>query len=242
MNSPDQRGSLVGLARAWSDAMSPTAEVPLPDELIEEYLLEQLDRLIDVLGQAQFCPESATEVGVNLVAQGFTGERCLGRTVELLGHALLGRPELHTVDGLAGKVVSLLGALTSGYVAALRRRTLTDRGAWFREVFDSAPVGMVLSRLDGTVTEANAALIEILRHPLADLAGRDIGELFHPDGAESLRAVYQALTDGKRGRFQRRATALTARGDSTGVALTVSLLRDPEGIPTHHVTIVEDVA
>lgn len=242
MNSPDQRSSLAGLARAWSDAVSSTAEVPLPDERIEEYLLEQLDHLMDALGQAQFCPEPATEVGAKLVAHGFTGEQCLGRTVEILGHALLGRPELRTVDELASKVVSLLGALASGYVAALHRRTLAQRGDWFREVFDSAPVGIVLSRLDGTVTEANGALIEILRHRGADLAGRDIRELFHPDDAASLRATYQALADGRRGRFRGRVTAVTARGDTTGVALTVSSLRDPEGIPTHHVTIVEDVA
>ncbi|MGH3549965.1 MAG: putative bifunctional diguanylate cyclase/phosphodiesterase [Pseudonocardiaceae bacterium] len=242
MNSPDQRGSLVGLARAWSDAVSSTAEVPLPRERIEECLLEQLDHLVNALGQAPFCPEPGTEVGAKLVARGFTGEQCLGRTVEILGHALLERPELRTVDGLVSKVGSLLGALSSGYVAALGRRSLADRGDWFREVFDSAPVGMVLSRLDGTVTEANRALIEILHHRSADLAGRDVGELFLPDDAASLRAVYQALTDGRRGRFQGRTTAVTARGDTTGVALTVSLLRNPEGVPTHHVTIVEDVA
>ncbi|MDQ2880915.1 MAG: EAL domain-containing protein [Actinomycetota bacterium] len=242
MHSPDQGGSLVGLARAWSDAVSSTAEVPLPGERIEEHLLEQLDHLIDALGQAQFCPEPGTEVGAKLVARGFTGEQCLGRTVEILGHALLERPELRTVDGLVSKVVSLLGALTSGYVAALGRRALADRGDWFREVFDTAPVGMVLSRLDGTVTEANGALIEILHHRTGDLAGRDVGELFHPDDAVSLRAAYQALIDGRRRRFQGRVTALTARGDTTGVALTVSLLRDREGVPTHHVTIVEDIA
>ena len=242
MDSPDQRSSLVGLARTWSDAVSSTAEVPLPGERIEECLLEQLDRLIDALRQEHFCPEAGTEVGAKLVARGFTGERCLGRTVEILGNALLGQRDLAIVDGLPGKVMSLLGALASGYVTALRRRTLAQQMAWFREVFDSAPVGMVLSRLDGTVTETNGALTEILHLPPADLAGRNVAELFQPDDAAALRAAYQALTDGKRRRFQRRVTALTARGDTTGVALTISLLRDPVGIPTHHVTIVEDVA
>jgi diguanylate cyclase (GGDEF)-like protein/PAS domain S-box-containing protein len=242
MNSPDQRGSLVGLARAWSDAVSPATELPLPGERIEECLLEQLDRLIAALGQAQFRPEPAADVGETLVVRGFTGEQCLARTVDILGHALLGQPELVTVDGLAGKVVSLLGALASGYAAALSRRIRTQREAWFREVFDAAPVGMVISRLDGTVTETNGALIEILHHKPADLAGHDVAELFHPDDAASLRAVYQALTDGTRGRFQNRVTALTGRGDTTGVAVTISLLRDPLGIPTHHVTMVEDVA
>ena len=69
MDSPDQRGSLVGLARIWSDAVSPTAEVPLPGDRIEECLLEQLDQLIDALQQEHFCPEPGTEVGAKLVAR-----------------------------------------------------------------------------------------------------------------------------------------------------------------------------
>ena len=242
MDSPDQRSPQAGLARTWSDAVTLTAEVPLPDARIEECLLEQLDRLIDALRQDHFCPEAGTEVGANLVARGFTGEQCLGRTVEILGNALLGQPDLHAVDGLAGKVASLLGALASGYVTALHRRTLGQQVAWFQEVLHSAPVGMLISRLDGTITETNSALTDILHHPPGDLVGRNVAGLFHTDDAAALRAAYQALTDGKRRRFQRRVTALTARGDTTGVALTISLLRDPMGISTHHVTIVEDVA
>ncbi|MGH9060003.1 MAG: hypothetical protein ACRDZY_10885, partial [Acidimicrobiales bacterium] len=98
MDSPDQHSSLAGLARTWSDAVSPTAEVPLPGERIEECLFEQLDRLIDALRQEHFCPEAGTEVGAKLVARGFTGEQCLGRTVEILGNALLGQRDLNTVD------------------------------------------------------------------------------------------------------------------------------------------------
>jgi diguanylate cyclase (GGDEF)-like protein/PAS domain S-box-containing protein len=246
MSSPAPRIPLVEVARAWSDAVSSTAEMSIPGGWVEEYLREQLDHLIDALGQAQFCPEPATEVGAELVARGFTGEQCVGRTVEILGHALLEQPELSTVEGLAGKVVSLLGALASGYMTALHhrpldRRTPAERGAWFQELFDAAPVGIVISRLDGTVTETNGALTEILHYQPAQLAGRDVGELF-PDQVAPLRAAYQALTDGRRARLQSRVTALTGHGDTTGVALTVSVLRDPVGNPTHHVTMVEDVA
>ncbi|MFY9808634.1 MAG: EAL domain-containing protein, partial [Pseudonocardiaceae bacterium] len=245
MSSSAQRSSLVELARVWSDAVRPNGEVRLPGERVEECLLAQLDRLIEALGQAQFCPESAAEVGATLVARGFTGEQCLGRTVEILGHALLGQPELRAVEGLAGKVVSLLGALASGYMTALgqlaeNRRSLAERGAWARQMFEAAPVGMVISFLDGTIIETNGALTEILQYQPAELAGSDVGDLF-PHDVAPLRAAYHALTDGRRGRLQSRVTALTGHGDTTGVALTVSALRDPAGNPTHHITMVEDV-
>ena len=152
------------------------------------------------------------------------------------------------------KVMSLLAALAtgygaalaSGYVAALRRRTRSrrpraERETWFREVFDSAPVGMVISRLDGTVTETNAALTEILHYPPAELTGHDLSELVHPHHTAPLRSAYQALIDGKRERFQRRVKVLNGCGDTTWVALTVSVLRDAAGHPTHHITMVEDI-
>ncbi|MGH3813604.1 MAG: putative bifunctional diguanylate cyclase/phosphodiesterase [Pseudonocardiaceae bacterium] len=232
--------SRAELARAWTDAVLPTAEVPLQREWAEECLRDQLNHLMDALGQSQFSPESAAEVGAKLVARGFTGAQSLGRTVEILAHALLGQPELGTVDGLSGKVASLLGALVSGYTTALRRRVVEQDEDRFREVFDSAPVGIVISQLDGTIIQTNGALTEILRYSPAELAVREVSELFHPDDAALLRAAYQALRDGKRERFQNRVKLLAANGDTTWVALTVTVLCDAAGSPTHHVTMVED--
>lgn len=232
--------SRTGLTRAWSDGVSSTADQSTPAEEIDALLRDLLDRLIDALGQAEFSAQPAVEVGGRLVAGGFTGAQSLGRTVEILAYALPGLPELRTVEGLAGKVASLLGALASGYTAALRRRVVEQDEARFREVFDSAPVGMVISRLDGTITQTNGALTEMLRYSPAELAVREVSELFHPDDAALLKAAYQALRDGTRERFHNRVKLLAANGDTTWVALTVTVLRGATGSLTHHVTMVED--
>ncbi len=241
MSSLAQPLSRAELIRAWSDAVNTAAEVPIPGDERAEFLGEMLSNLIDALGHAEFSPKTAEDVGARLVARGFTGEQILGRTVEILGQALPGQPELCTVKGLAGKVASLLGALVYGYSTALRRHVLEQGEARFRQVFDSAPVGMVISQLDGTITQSNGALTEILHyHPPAELAGRDISELFHPDDAALLRTAYQGLIDGKPERFPSRVTLLAVNGDTTWVALTVSVLRDLAGSSTHHLTMVED--
>jgi diguanylate cyclase (GGDEF)-like protein/PAS domain S-box-containing protein len=114
--------------------------------------------------------------------------------------------------------------------------------AWFQEVFDFAPVGMMLSRLDSTVTKTNSALAEILQYPASALAGHDVAELFHPDDAALLRASYQGLGGGKPAPFRmRRAKLLDANGDTAVVTLTVMVLRDPAGNPSHHIAMIEDV-
>jgi len=242
MAGPTQPLSPAGLRPAWLDAVSPDTNVPVPGGWVEQFLREALSQLTDALRQDPCRPELAARLGAELVARGCTGEQSLRCVMEILGHALLRQPELRTVEGLGNKVVPVLAALASGYAAALHHRTPAGGESWFREVFDSAPVGMVISRLDGTVTETNGALSEILHHPPTKLIGHDLSELFHPTDAASLRSTYRALTEGKQEPFPRRVKALTGRGDSTWVALTVLVLRDPADRPTHHVTMVEDVA
>lgn len=241
MGSAAQAASRRDVARAWSYAVRPTAELPLPREMIEECLCDRVDTLVDALLKEPFSPQPAAEAAAVLVARGITGDQSLGRTVELLGQVLPGLPELAGVEGLSDKVASVLGAVASGYTAALRRSGFAERQTWFKGVFDSAPVAMVISRLDGRVAETNGALTELLHHQPAELTDRDLVALFHPDDEMPLRAGYQSLLDGERGRFQVRARALTGRGDATWVALTVSLLRDPAGNPTRHVTMVQDI-
>ncbi len=238
MSGPAQPFWRVELIRAWSDGVRAAVGVPVPDEEIGELLGD----LIDALGQAEFSPRPAADVGSRLVAGGCTGEQSLGRTVEILGQALPGQPELRAVEGLAGKVASLLGALASGYTAALHRRDLQRSEARFQEVFDCAPAGMVISRLDWTVTKTNGALTEILQYSPDELTGRDIGELFDPDDAAMLRAAYQGLSEGRPAPFRSsRAKFVAANGDTTLVTLTVTVLRDGAGRPTHHITMVQDV-
>ena len=170
------------------------------------------------------------------------GDQVLGQTIGILGQALTELDELRTVEGLAAKVITLLGALASGYTTALHRRDFEQSEARFRAVFDAAPVGMTISRLDGTVTRSNDLLTEILQYPRAELTGRNIGELFHPDDATMLWEAYQGLGAGKLAPFRRRrAKLVTANGDTTLVIMTVSVLRDAAGRTTHHVTMIQDV-
>jgi len=115
------------LTRVWSDALNPTACVPLSDDEIDAFLHDLVDRLVGALGRPEFSAQPAADVGARLVQRGFVDEHSLGRTVEILGPALPAQHELRGVDGLPGKVMSVLGALASGFATALRRRTLDQQ-------------------------------------------------------------------------------------------------------------------
>ena len=156
-------------------------------------------------------------------------------------------------EGFTGRMTALLGEPAAGYARALRRRTLDqqqditraialreseDR---FRETFGATAVGVAISTLDGTITETNGALAAVLGCSPGELTGREIHELVHPEDAPTLAAAFHLLATGLRTRFQARSTLVAPNGDATWVSLSVSVLSDADGVPTHHVTMVQDV-
>jgi diguanylate cyclase (GGDEF)-like protein/PAS domain S-box-containing protein len=250
--------------RRWAKALRTTAYVPAAHVEVQRLLDDQLNNLFETLAADEFCARPAREVGKRLVTGGFTGEQSLSRTIEVLGQALPASSELQGVEDLAGKVVSLLGAVAGGYAAALRALTLdqqeevsqallrakedAERGlrvseAKFRQLFTSSAVGIAISDLDGMLLETNQALREIVGDPAADLAGCSVYELFDPDDVPLLRNAHLALVGGQgtRCRLPHRLRLIDKDGEPAWTYLAVSLLHNADGEPTHHVTIVEDV-
>lgn len=251
------------LARQWERALRTTAYVPSSPVAIERVLAELVDRLFDSLTAEAFSPALGRLVGERLVASHFTDEQSLSCTVEVLGRELPASPELRGVDGLMGKVVSLLGAVAAGYAAALRARIFDQQEevkqallkarrdaerevrfseAKFRQLFASSAVGISISDLNGNVWETNQALREIV----GDLkVGHCLYDLFHADDAPTLRATYQKLLIGERDDFrlprQIRFRLIDKDGEVAWTYVAASVLRDSDGEPAALVTIVEDV-
>jgi hypothetical protein len=138
-------------------------------------------------GKCHSISEPAREVGARLITAGFTGDLVFGQTIKILWQTLIEIDELRTVDGLAAKVVTLLGALASGYTAALHRRDFEQSEGRFREVVD-APVGMAISWLDGTVTRTSKIDLDCFG-VVNDGLGQGIGDLLLRSVAGRLQAL-----------------------------------------------------
>ena len=89
----------------------------------------------------------------------------------------------------------------------------------FQSAFTHAAVGMVLVAADGRTVEANASLARMLGRTERELAGIDIGQMFHPDDQSALRGEMHRILDGGETTF---ATELRC-AHSGGVDVWVSL-------------------
>ncbi len=207
--------------------------------------------------------QAASDVGVRLVAAGFTGGQSLSRTVELLGGALPGVAG-DTAGGTGcDRIIELLGALATGYTWALRNHVLDQQEAiklglslaWqdierdlrasearFREIFDSFPMGIAISEPGGRIVQTNSSFSEILGYSPGELVGRRLSELFSTADWLMVQQRYQGLLTGRTSRFRERCTLRRADGETAWAYLVASVLLDAEQAPQYLATMIDDIA
>ncbi len=256
---------MAGLAQAWAAAASHTTYLPMSGAELEQFFTRLINRLVTAMAGAQLDDYAVIDVAAELVAHDLTGSNSIIRSLEVLGDGLPRLAELHPRDGRDAAVERVLRILAGGYAAALRQRTLdeqhqitqallqakldTERELWisearFRQVFSESAVGIAISDLDGTVVTANRAFAHIVGRSRDDLVGAALPKLLY--GADhhdesTLGDTYHKLVIGEVTHFRRRGQLTAASGESAWIFLAGFLLRDPEGVPTHHVVTTEDI-
>ncbi|NKE58038.1 diguanylate cyclase [Lentzea sp. PSKA42] len=230
---------LPELAARWMHALTSTAYIPLSHAEIQQVLLDALVEL----------PESPESVATRLVSLHATGPDSLRATIDVLS------PKFE---------LPLLARLSSAYAHAMRldafdqqeqikvaivrakqrvERTLKVSQARFQEVFASSALGIAITGFDGKCVEANDTLAEIVGlESGTDLIGRQLIDFFHPEDKTALAASYRQVREGQVDRFRDQRKLIREDEEPVWVYLAASLVRDADGEPAHHVTMVEDIS
>lgn len=252
------------LARKWSYLLSGAVVVALSRAELDREANQRLAELCAAV-HAEAARESPTrtaeQIGEQLVALGYVTEDGLRLTLDVLGKGLLGLPEFQPVERYAQPIVTVLGAMSAGFLAASRRAVfeqqedvqlsllkavrdaqwnLRESEARFEEVATSSASGILVVDLDGRIVRANAAIGDILGYTTEELAGFAVPELVHPDSVRVLDEALRALLDGKHERVRQPQRLLRKDGDVARISLTVSLLRGADDQPVHFLAVIED--
>ncbi|MEU0532586.1 diguanylate cyclase domain-containing protein, partial [Amycolatopsis tolypomycina] len=260
--SADRAARRLGtLARKWGYLISTTAYLPHTPEEIERELAALTRRLFDAVVSDPPDLEAAAAAGGRLVELRCVGADSLRRTLDVLGKGLLREPELRRVGGLAERVVSVLGALSSGYGEMLRediqkrqeglsrallkveqetRQKHVITRAQFEEVFAGSASGVALTELDGRVLRANGALAKTLNRTPAEIAAMSLFDLIHPEDVEQLRESYRDLVAGRLHRLRAGRRLVGKDGEPMWATFAASVIRDAVGAPRQLLTIVDD--
>ncbi|QQQ75509.1 EAL domain-containing protein [Saccharothrix sp. 6-C] len=262
--SPPERGREL-LARKWSYLLSGAVVVALGRDELDREMRVRLDDLCaavhaEASGQSP-SPQRAERIGEQLVSLGYLTEDGLRVTLDVLGKGLLGLAEFQPVERHAQPIVAVLGALSTGFLAASRRAVfeqqesmqlsllkavrdaqwhLKESEARFEEVVTSSSSGILVVDPAGRIVRANAAIGDILGYTTEELAGFALLELVHPASVRVLGEAMLALLEDRQERVRQPQRLLRKDGDVARISMTVSLLRGADDQPVHFVAVVED--
>jgi diguanylate cyclase (GGDEF)-like protein/PAS domain S-box-containing protein len=124
----------------------------------------------------------------------------------------------------------------------LQRQALQTMEERFRRTFQDAPIGMAVVGLDGRFVQVNRALTQILDRSEEELLGLTPDAIVFPEDSERSRAHLLALEAGEVSSYQVDKRFVRGGGEPVWTRVTVSLVRDRDGVPVHYVKQVEDVS
>ncbi|MFF0014310.1 putative bifunctional diguanylate cyclase/phosphodiesterase [Streptomyces sp. NPDC005374] len=259
-DSPEDR--LRRFVTIWSRAVFPVTSTSSTRPEFEEQLLPLARRLSEALLARIPDTDEGRAVGAALVAAHCTDPDALTRSLDCVDAYLVlycggdGDPE-----DLRSRSARLQHAMAAGFAQALRERTLAEQEAIaqaaleaqgvvaqalhatearFRAVFEGAAIGIGIADLDGNVLQVNGALLRMFGLTDQTMRGRRVQEWTHPDDAPQTWTLYDELVRGDREHYHVEKAFSRPDGTVLWTNLTVSLLRDADGVPQYQLALMED--
>ncbi|MFI0235960.1 putative bifunctional diguanylate cyclase/phosphodiesterase [Streptomyces sp. NPDC016845] len=261
---PEDR--LRRFATIWSRAIYPVTATSLTRPEFEQELVPLARSMRDALAARALDAARGQAVGAALIDVHCTDPEALSRTLDVVDAYLVlyCGEEARTAerdDDLRARCARLQHTVAAGFAAALRERTRTEQEAIslaalnarsavaealhasearFRAVFHGAAIGISIAALDGTVLEVNDALVRMFGGAEGMLRGRNVAEWTHPEDAPQVWHLYHELVRGEREHYRVEKAFHRPDGTALWTNLTVSLLRDADGVPQYQLALLED--
>jgi diguanylate cyclase (GGDEF)-like protein/PAS domain S-box-containing protein len=112
---------------------------------------------------------------------------------------------------------------------------------WLHAVFAHPALGIALVDMQGRFVESNPALQRMIGYSEAELRGMTLDRITHGEDLPRDRALLRELLRGQRNEYQVENRYLCNDGRTVWGHLSVSLLRNDQGEPSHALAMVQDV-
>jgi PAS domain S-box-containing protein len=145
-------------------------------------------------------------------------------------------------EGLWGLELFLALLSTGSLVIGAMATALRESELRFRRIFEHAGVGMAVVRPDGRIGEANPAFQRMLNSSAAELAGRTIAEITHPDDWAVGKTMLKELLAGHRAPLRVVKRYLRSDGTVFWGKLTATHIGAGGGATGFSVGLVEDIS
>ncbi len=111
----------------------------------------------------------------------------------------------------------------------------------FRTTFENAGIGMAIVDMEGHPVKCNPALEKMLGYSQEKLSSMVFTEYTHPDDQKRDWELYGELLEGKRDKYAMEKRFIKQDGQVLWGLITVSLVRNAQGVPQCCIGMLEDI-
>jgi PAS domain S-box-containing protein len=111
----------------------------------------------------------------------------------------------------------------------------------FRIIFNRAPIGIVVTDLDGLIVEMNGRFAAMLGYTVPELNGTRFHDITHPEDLPEVEAQLQRLVSGQIPHFSIEKRCRRKDERYIWSLAIVGLLTDPDGTPRKIIEAIEDI-
>jgi diguanylate cyclase (GGDEF)-like protein/PAS domain S-box-containing protein len=148
---------------------------------------------------------------------------------------------LRIIRDVSGRVLEAHSTVRDISDRMASKRAIEEAEARFRSTFEEAPIGMAITSLDGHFQRVNRALARLLGHGQAELEGRHVDSLTHPEDRAADRAAMASMLAGETDTHRVEKRYLHANGETVWAALSATVVRAQDGAPLYFLSQMQDV-
>lgn len=141
-------------------------------------------------------------------------------------------------DGAVIGITFVARDLTSEVAA---EQALTNSENRFRRIFTESPVGKALMGRDSRIIDVNASFATMLGYDRADLVGKTVADVSHPDDVPVSEELLASLSRGEIDSYQVDKRYVRADGSFMWGRLTATAFRDEKGEVEFRLGFIEDI-
>ncbi len=145
------------------------------------------------------------------------------------------------VRGDHGKFDRFVGIAEDITQRKLAEEAMRKSEEQFRLTFESAPIGMAITSLDGKFKRVNQSLCEALDYSATELLRLSFADISQPEDIDLHLSLQQKLAQGEESDFQVEQRYVGKHGRPVDAILKVVMVRDARGKPLHFNNQIVDI-
>ena len=145
-------------------------------------------------------------------------------------------------DWRGAKVAGLIAAITN--ITSLKRAeaALHESEVAFRAMFDFSSVGKIaVDPETSRFLRVNAAMCKLVGYSEAELLGRSVLDITHPEDRDGSRELGERLVAGESDVFDVEKRYVHKDGKAVWARTTVNVIRDASGRPLRNIAVIQDI-